>query len=142
MRVEAIKTHKIDKDDAISKILDQYIKTIEDEDIIVITSKILSIVQGRLVQKDSINKRLLVYQEADPVLETNSNPYDLYLTIKNNVLIPSAGIDESNVDGHYVLYPENIQETDAWIWEYLKKRHNIQKLGIVITIINTVYLYL
>lgn len=133
MRVEAIKTHKIDKDDAISKILDQYIKTIEDEDIIVITSKILSIVQGRFVQKDSINKRLLVYQEADLVLETNSNPYNLYLTIKNNVLIPSAGIDESNVDGHYVLYPENIQETAAWIWEYLKKRHNIQKLGIVIT---------
>ena len=54
MRVEAIKTHKIDKNDVISKILDQYIKTVEEEDIIVITSKIISIVQGRLVKKHHI----------------------------------------------------------------------------------------
>jgi putative folate metabolism gamma-glutamate ligase len=133
MRVESIKTHKIDKNDVISKILDQYIKTVEEEDIIVITSKIISIVQGRLVAKNIISKRSLVYKEADLVLETDVNPYDLYLTIKNDVLIPSAGIDESNIDGFYVLYPEDVQETAAQIWEYLKKQHNVQKLGIVIT---------
>ncbi|CAF3786786.1 unnamed protein product [Rotaria magnacalcarata] len=114
-------------------ILDQYIKTVEEEDIIVITSKIISIVQGRLVAKNTISKRSLVYKEADLVLETDVNPYDLYLTIKNDVLIPSAGIDESNIDGFYVLYPENVQETATQIWEYLKKQHNVQKLGIVIT---------
>ena len=133
MHVEAIKTHKIDKDDVISRILDQYIKIVEEEDIIVITSKIISIVQGRLVAKNTVSKHALVYREADLVLETKVNPYDLYLTIKNDVLIPSAGIDESNIDEFYVLYPEDVQETAIWIWEYLKKQHNVQKLAVVIT---------
>ena len=72
MRVESIKTHKIEEDDVISKILDQYIKTVEEEDIIVITSKIISIVQGRLVAKNTISKHSLVYKEADLVLETDA----------------------------------------------------------------------
>lgn len=132
MYVEAIKTHKISRGDIISEILDQYVKVAE-EDIIIITSKVISIVQGRLVDKNTVSKRLLVYQEADFVLETNDNPYDLYLTIKNDILIPSAGIDESNIDGFYVLYPEDVQKTAVWVWEYLKKQHNVQKLGVVIT---------
>ncbi|WP_425364661.1 coenzyme F420-0:L-glutamate ligase [Candidatus Tisiphia endosymbiont of Mystacides longicornis] len=115
------------------QILDQYIQELVDEDIVAITSKIISIIQGRLVSKDSICKNLLIKQEADLVLETDRNPYDLYLTIKNGILIPSAGIDESNVHGVYVLYPENIQKTVIWIWEYLKKRHNLKKIGVVIT---------
>lgn len=133
MEVKVIKTHKIDKDDKISKILDKYLKSIEEENMIVITSKIISIMQGQLVPKDSISKRLLVYQEADSVIETDVNPYDLYLTVKNNILIPSAGIDESNVNGSYVLYPKEVQETAGFIWKYLKKRHGITKLGILIT---------
>ncbi|MCC8372089.1 MAG: coenzyme F420-0:L-glutamate ligase [Rickettsia endosymbiont of Pseudomimeciton antennatum] len=53
--------------------------------------------------------------------------------MKNGILIPSAGIDESNVNEVYVLYPENIQKTVIWIWEYLKKKHNLKKIGVVIT---------
>jgi len=133
MRIEAIKTHKIDISDSLAGVLDRYIKTVRDEDIIIITSKIISIIQGRLVSKEAIAKSLLVQQEADLILETERNPYDLYLTIKAGVLIPSAGIDESNIDGYYVLYPEDIQSTAAWIWKYLKEQHDIQKLGVVIT---------
>ncbi|NDA90700.1 MAG: hypothetical protein EBY20_07345, partial [Alphaproteobacteria bacterium] len=103
MRIEAIKTHKVDISDSLAAILDGYIKSVCDEDIIIITSKIISILQGRLVSKETIDKRLLVQQEADLILKTERNPYDLYLTIKGGVLIPSAGIDESNVDGYYGL---------------------------------------
>ncbi|WP_417905593.1 coenzyme F420-0:L-glutamate ligase [Candidatus Tisiphia endosymbiont of Micropterix aruncella] len=59
--------------------------------------------------------------------------YDIYLTLKNGLLIPSAGIDESNVDGVYVLYPQDVQKTAYWIWQYLCSKHNIRDLGIVIT---------
>jgi len=130
MRIEAIKTHKVDISDSLAAILDGYIKSVCDEDIIIITSKIISILQGRLVSKETIDKRLLVQQEADLILKTERNPYDLYLTIRGGILIPSAGIDESNVDGYYVLYPEDIQGTAAWIWKYIKEQHNIQKLGV------------
>ncbi len=133
MLVKGIKTHRIEVNDCLEQILDQYIQELVDEDIIAITSKIISIIQGRLVSKYSICKNLLIKQEADLLLETDRNPYDLYLTVKNGILIPSAGIDESNVHGVYVLYPENIQTTVIWIWEYLKKRHNLKKIGVVIT---------
>lgn len=133
MHIKAIKTHKIDISDSLAGVLDRHVKTVCNEDIIVITSKIISILQGRLVSKEAITKRLLVQQEADLILETARNPYDLYLTIKGGVLIPSAGIDESNVEGYYVLYPEEIQGTAAWIWKYLKEKHDIRRLGVVIT---------
>ncbi len=133
MHIKAIKTHRIDQHNSLQETLDQYITQVSNEDILLITSKILSIMQGRLIRKEAIEKYALICQEADAVLESDQNPYDLYLTIKNGILIPSAGIDESNGNGVYILYPENIQKTATWIWSYLKEKHHIQKLGIVIT---------
>lgn len=133
MHVKAIKTHRIESNDSLQAVLDQYVQEIVDGDILVITSKILSVIQGRVVSKDVILKRSLIYQEADWVLETNDNLYNFYLTIKNGMLIPSAGIDESNADNVYVLYPDNIQQTVVWIWEHLKQQHNLKNLGVVIT---------
>jgi putative folate metabolism gamma-glutamate ligase len=93
----------------------------------------MSIIQARCISKDTIDKRSLIYQEADLVLDCDNNLYDLYLTIKNGILIPSAGIDESNVDNVYVLYPENIQEIMTKIWGYLREKHNLKKLGVLMT---------
>ncbi|MCC8372090.1 MAG: coenzyme F420-0:L-glutamate ligase [Rickettsia endosymbiont of Pseudomimeciton antennatum] len=78
MRIKAIRTHRIEVNDCLEQILDQYIQDIVDEDIVAITSKIISVIQGRFVSKDSICKNLLIQQEADLVLETDNNPYDLY----------------------------------------------------------------
>jgi len=66
-------------------------------------------------------------------LDTKHNPYNIYLTIKNGILIPSAGIDESNVNDIYVLYPKNVQQTAISIWQYLRKKYYIQNLGVLIT---------
>ncbi|XVN42214.1 MAG: coenzyme F420-0:L-glutamate ligase [Candidatus Rickettsia vulgarisii] len=130
MDIQAIKTHKITVNDRLENILDQYFKDLIEEDIVIITSKIISIIQGRLIEKDKVDKRVLIDREADLVLESD-NP--ICLTIKNGILIPSAGIDESNVDGMYVLYPVDIQKTIIEIWEYLRKKHNLKRLGVVIT---------
>ena len=133
MQVIAVRTHKIQTDDLLHEVLDQYLVDLEDEDIIVITSKIISITEGRVVKKDIIDKKTLVYQEADAVLKSDENFHNFYLTIKNGLLIPSSGIDESNVNNSYVLYPFNVQKTAAFLWQYLKKQYNLNKLGIVIT---------
>src|SRR5690349_9203403 len=107
MQIRAIKTHRIEAQDSLQKILDQYLKNLLDNDIVVITSKIISVIQKRLIAKDTMTKRALIYQEADQVLETDNHFHDFYLTIKNGLLVPSAGIDESNVDDAYVLYPQD-----------------------------------
>src|SRR5438046_2321309 len=97
MNIRSIKTHPIKKGEAIQDILDSYIKTLKESSILAITSKIISICQGRVIKKEeAANKDDLVRQEADLFLSGEQNPYGIYLTIKNNILIPSAGIDESN----------------------------------------------
>lgn len=133
MQVKAIKTHRIEPNQSLDEILHQYITDVVEEDLIVITSKIISICQGRIVNKDQISKYDLIRQEAELILETKQNPYHLYLTIKNGILIPSAGIDESNVNNVYVLYPKNIQETAINIWQSFRAKYHIKKLGVLIT---------
>ena len=133
MYIAPIKTHKIAVSESLEKFLDRYLINIVEGDIIAITSKILSLMEGRVVQKDSIDKYTLICKESDYVLESDHNPYNIHLTIKNDILIPSAGIDESNVDNVYVLYPENIQKTASFIWNYLRNKYQINHLGILIT---------
>lgn len=133
MEIKAIKTHRIEFGDSLENILDMYIGTIAEGEIIAITSKIISICQGNFIKKTDISKYDLVRQEADLLLATDKNPYDIYLTIKDGILLPTAGIDESNVNDVYVLLPRDVQDTAKSIWQYLRQKHKISNLGIVIT---------
>ena len=52
------------------------------------------------------------------------------LTIKNNILIPTSGIDESNANGYYILWPEKPFESAKRIYNFIKKEFKLQqKLG-------------
>ena len=137
MKTTAIKTHRIDIHESLHAILDRYIPVLAENSIVVITSKIVSLCQGRVVPKpleaDPGFKEALIKQEADSVLKTSDNPYGIYLTLKNNILIPSAGIDESNGDNVYILYPEDIQKVAALAWHFLREKHAIKNLGIMIS---------
>jgi len=132
MEVIPIKTHIIKANEPILETLEPYLNHVKEEDIILITSKIVSIAEGRLVPKgSSYSKEALIKEEADAYLE--GNQYDVCLTLKNNILIPSAGIDESNSDDHYVLYPKDIQKSAENIWRYFRQLNKIGSLGVVIT---------
>jgi putative folate metabolism gamma-glutamate ligase len=133
MQVKSIKTHIITFGDSLENILDKYIMTLEEKSIIAITSKILSVIEGRYVSKANINKYDLIKQEADLLLKTDQNPYNIFLTIKDGLLIPSAGIDESNVDDVYVLYPAEPFQSAELIWRHLRTKHQIKELGVIIT---------
>lgn len=133
MQVISIKTHLIKPSESLEKVLDQYITTIVEKDIIAITSKIISICQSRIVSKNIISKENLIKKEADAIADTDHRPYGIYLTIKNNILIPSAGIDESNANNAYILYPNDIQQTANFIWNFLRNKFAIKNLGIIIT---------
>lgn len=133
MEVKALKTHRIEKNESLLEILDKYVISLKENDVIVITSKIISVCQGRIISKNEISKDILIRQEADAIVQTSHNSYGIYLTLKDNILIPSAGIDESNSEDSYILYPSNIQKTIVKVWKHLRKTHHIQNLGIVIS---------
>lgn len=105
---------------------------VQEEMVLAITSKIVSIAENRLVSRDKISKEDLVKQEADVFL--GEIGYGCFLTIKNGLLIPSAGIDESNSEnGDYILYPEDPFQSAEKLWLKLREHWNISKLGIVLT---------
>ena len=133
MQIRPIKTHRVEHGESLEDILDQYILDLQERPIVAVTSKIISVCEGRSVGKIGIDKYELIKQESDLLLKTDKNPYNLYLTIKDGLLIPSAGIDESNVDDVYILYPSDVWQSCEKIWQHLRTKHNIKELGIIIT---------
>jgi len=60
------------------------------------------------------------------------------LTVKDNTLIPSAGIDESNSNNYYVLWPKESHKEAKKICKYLQNKFNLEKLAVIITDSHTV----
>lgn len=115
-------------------ILDTYLPTIQEKSVVAIASKIVSICEGAIVDKAGVkDKNELIYQEADYYLPAEENTYGIALTIKYNILIPSAGIDESNGDDIYILWPRNPQTTANQVREYLVNKYNLKDIGVIIT---------
>lgn len=111
-----------------------YVKKLKESDVVAITSKVLGIHQGRCVKIDpTVNKKDIIKKEADYYKFTRVKRQKFVLTIKNHVLAMSAGIDESNGNGYYILLPKNVNSLLKEIWTYLRKKHKIKKLGVIAT---------
>ncbi len=134
MKVWAIKTKKIRPFAAgLFHILDNYVEKMRENSVLAVTSKIVSLCEGNVRQIKEVSKDELVKGEADLYLPRKLSRYNIMFAIKNSILAPSAGIDESNADGYYVLWPKDPQGTANEIRKYLIKRFNIKKVGVIIT---------
>lgn len=133
MTIKLIKTQKIRGKQTILNVLEQYLPPLTEQSIVAITSKIVAICEGRVVKLGTIEKQALVRKEADYYINpTSTNDYAI-LTVKNNIFIPSAGVDESNGNGYYVLWPKDSEKTAAAIRAWLAKRFNLKQVGVIIT---------
>lgn len=124
--------------------------TLKEKDILVITSKIVALSQGRMVDLSKItpskkarifkatryghgkeNPRIveLVMRESDLMIKGNS-----ILALKDGVLIPEAGIDLSNApQGFAILWPADPWETAQTLIQKIKKKFGLKKLGLIIS---------
>lgn len=141
MIIKTIKTKKLQppRDDLL-KAIGASIKSLKERDIVVVTSKVVSIWQGRCIPIDQYPDRdVLVMREADWYLPRRLVPGAWCMhTMKNNVFIPSAGIDESNAAGYYILWPRNVKHTAKELWTWLRKKYRVHDLGIIITDSHTI----
>ena len=151
MRLFSIKTPTIQKNDnlveiLISSIKEQKLKP-KDGDILVISSKVVALTEGRIVnyktvkpseRAESLAKQYelepgfvqLVLQEADKVFEGVKHAI---LTMKNNMFIANAGVDRSNApEDHAILWPNNPSLSADNIRREFKKRLNIS-IGVIIS---------
>ena len=100
--------------------------------IIAVTSKIVSLAENRLISQSEIEKEALVKRESDYYIGPSA--YNCHLTIKEGLIIPSAGIDESNSEtGDYILYPKNPFKSAQRIALALRTRLNESKIGVLLT---------
>ncbi len=122
------------KDDLFS-LIKESIPALKEKSIIIFTSKIISIWQGRCIKINLVkDKDALIKKEAELYLERKNVPKGyVVLTIKNNTLIPTAGIDESNGNGYYILWPKNPFSTAKKIYKFIKKNYNLKEFGIIIS---------
>lgn len=135
MIVTAVKTKPILPGDDIYGILDHYLPKISEGDILAVTSKIVSICEGAVVKNDgSIDKFDLIKKEADAYLDIPlSKTYGMTITIKDHKLVANAGIDESNGNGYFILWPRDPFLSAKIMWKYLRHQHNLKNIGVIIT---------
>jgi dihydrofolate synthase / folylpolyglutamate synthase len=135
MHFTAVKTRALQppKDNLFS-VLDEFLPKLAERDILFVTSKVLAIHQGRCVPIGSIEKAELIKREADKVLQVKRRSnIRSKLTIREHTILSSGGVDESNGNGYYILWPQRIAESAQELWEYIRRKHSISESGVIIT---------
>jgi dihydrofolate synthase / folylpolyglutamate synthase len=134
MIVRPVRTDKILSGNGdIFEVLDMHLKEVKEETVVAITSKIVAICEGRTVPINEAEKEDLVIRESDYYLPAHISKYGFSFTITHNTLIPVAGIDESNGNGDYILWPADPQQSANAIRAYFVKRFGLKKIGVIIT---------
>ena len=134
MRIQPVRTRRISVSDRdLLALLDAHLPALAEGSVLAITSKIVSIAEGRVVPMSGVDKSRLVADEADQFLPASASRWGVSLTLTRGMLIATAGIDESNSDGHYILWPRDPQGTANAVRRHLATRFSLSRVGVVIT---------
>lgn len=133
MRARALQTHIISPGERdLCAVLDQHVQGLPERSVLAITSKIVAICEGRVRPMAGTDKQALIAEEAERYLPADSR-WGVCLTLKQGLLVATAGIDESNADGWYVLWPGDAQRSAHAIRAHLAARHGLTDVGVIIT---------
>jgi dihydrofolate synthase / folylpolyglutamate synthase len=134
MKVSGVRTERITAGvTGLLPLLERVLADVEDGSVIAITSKIVSLCEGSVIPLDAIDKDQLVVRESDLYLPASLSKYRHHFTITNNTLIPMAGVDESNGDGQYVLWPKDAQATANEVRAWAGHKFGLSRIGAIIT---------
>lgn len=133
MRVEAIHTDVFSQgDNLIEFIINSASGKLKEQSVLAITSKIVSVSEDRTVNKEEVDKKRLIRKESEHYL--GEIGYGCHLTIKHGLLVPSAGIDESNsIDNKYILYPKDPFFSAEKICKAIKQKFSLSDFAVIIT---------
>lgn len=135
MKVDPIRTRIFKEGDSIEDFVVEHVRALPEKAIIIITSKIVAIAEGRTVPLGSTKEKVtLIKQESDFAIKTKY----VWLTVKDGMIMANAGIDESNADGKIILLPKDSFRSAAKIRKELMKRYGRKQLGVLITDSRTV----
>lgn len=128
--VTAIKTHIFQEGDDLVAFIFRYFKKLPEKSVVVVTSKIVALAEKRTVVAGSKqDKEKLIRAESEFAMETKYT----WLTIKDGVVMASAGIDESNANGKLILLPKDSFKTARVLRKKLQEKFRVKELGVLIT---------
>jgi coenzyme F420-0:L-glutamate ligase / coenzyme F420-1:gamma-L-glutamate ligase len=138
LEVKGLKSETIKPREDISVIFIKVLKKnkiqLKNKDILVVSSKVLAVSEGRISQVKSENFKTgdlkeLILKEGKKLFPSDY----CWLTLKNGNLTPNAGIDRSNImKGYVVLWPKNPNKFAEFIQKSLKKEFKLTNLGVII----------
>ncbi|OHA42650.1 MAG: hypothetical protein A3H68_01855 [Candidatus Taylorbacteria bacterium RIFCSPLOWO2_02_FULL_46_40] len=130
MIIQPIKTRVFLEGDDLFTFITDYFKKLSEKSVLVVTSKIVALAERRTaVAKNIEMKEKLVRAESEFAIPTKY----VWLTIKDGMVMASAGIDESNANGKLILLPKDSFKTARLLRNKLQKHYGIRHLGILIT---------
>ncbi|MCL4392504.1 coenzyme F420-0:L-glutamate ligase [Patescibacteria group bacterium] len=130
MIIKAIRTRVFKEGEPLLPFINHSVKKLRDESILVVTSKIVSLSEGNVREiKNSRTREDLIKAESEFAMRTKYT----WLTVKDGMVMSSAGVDESNANGKIILLPRDSFKTAETLRQELMKRHCIKNLGIIIT---------
>ncbi|MBR4355293.1 MAG: coenzyme F420-0:L-glutamate ligase [Elusimicrobiaceae bacterium] len=106
----------------------RHLPHVADNTVLAVASKLFALWKGEIVE-DLSRKEELIKQQSDWALQTPL----AWLTVKDDMVMTNAGIDESNADGKLLLLPQNCYSIAGELRRALLKIWKIKNLGIVVT---------
>ncbi|TSC55382.1 MAG: hypothetical protein Greene041679_624 [Parcubacteria group bacterium Greene0416_79] len=130
MIIRSIKTRIFQEGEALSDFITDYFQKLPKRSVIVVTSKIVALAERRTaVAENAQTKEKLIRRESDLAIPTKY----AWLTVKDGMVMASAGIDESNANGKLILLPKDSFKTAHNLRNTLRQRYSVRHLGILIT---------
>jgi dihydrofolate synthase / folylpolyglutamate synthase len=133
MHITAYHTDKITSGShTLEQILASAISALPDNSVVAITSKIVALCEGRTIPIGSIDKNELIARESQWYLPRGGR-YKVSFAITHNMMVSTAGIDESNGNGNYVLWPTDPQASANAARAFLCEHFDVQHVGVILT---------
>ena|SRR2546421_631873 len=133
MIAQAVPTRKVTAGSCtLPELLDDALESLPERSVLVVTSKIVSLCEGRARPREGTDLAQLVRSEAEWYMPAAPAQHGYTFTIAHNMLTPNSGIDESNANGLYVLWPKDPQASANQLRHYLTERFKLQEVAVII----------
>lgn len=130
MIVTPVITRIFQEGESLFHFITEHVAELPERSVLVVTSKIVALAEREVRTVASPDERVqLIREESEAALETKWT----WLTLKDGMLMASAGIDDSNADGKTILLPRNSMKTAALLRASLQSHYGITNLGVIIT---------
>jgi F420-0:gamma-glutamyl ligase len=112
--------------------LENTLPKLQNCDVLVIASKAIAIHEGRCVPVEGTDREALIQSEADKTYPWPHDETHIGMTRKGNMLVPFAGVDESNGNGYYILWPEQPHNSAKKIRGYYAEKFGLKDFAVII----------